>query len=92
MRVAAGLERLLGLADHPPARRWYVRPAEPAVRANSAELSELAALLRGSRPLYARGVAMLSELLTDGTGPAYVDPRGATLAVRLCHVREALGA
>ena len=90
-RLAAGLERLLGAADHAP-RRWSVPPARGAVRSNTAELAELAALLRGAGPLYAPGVAMVRELLTDGTGSAYTDPSGATLAVRLCRAREALGA
>lgn len=91
-RIAEGLERLLSLTTEAPPRRWYVPPAARAVRANEAELSELVGLLRGSRPLYARGVAMLSDLLVDGTGPAYTDGRGGTLAVRLCGAREALGA
>ncbi len=90
-RIATGLERMLKLADEPRSRRWSVLPAAGAVRANQAELSELISLLRGSRPVYVRGVAMLGELIVDGTGPAYTDSRGGTLAVRLCDAREALG-
>ncbi len=56
---------------------------------NEPALRELAALLRGSTPVYARGVAMLHALLTDGTGPVYTDPDGALLETRLHEAREA---
>jgi hypothetical protein len=49
----------------------------------------LAALLRGPRPLYAPGIAMLGRLLADGTGPAYLG-RSRTLARRLGETRAAL--
>ncbi len=69
-QIAAGLERLVEVAQGPQ-RRWSaVSPHGPAL-ANAATLRELAALLREDAPLYARGVAILDRLLSDGSGPAY---------------------
>ena len=53
-------------------------------------LRELAALLRGRRPLYARGLAMLGELLSDGTGAFYARPGGTALEHALVEIRAAL--
>jgi hypothetical protein len=72
-QIAEGFERLVQAAQEPPRRWWAVAPDGPAL-ANAAAIRELAALLRGDVPLYARGVAMLNQLLRDGSGPAY---RGA---------------
>lgn len=68
--LAEGVERLLSATQGPQRRWWAVSRREPLL-ANAAELSHLAALLRSSTPLYARGVAIVHQLLTDGTGPAY---------------------
>lgn len=69
--IADGLERLLLVAEGPK-RRWWAAGRRGAVIANARELRELAALLRGGSPMYARGMAMLGELLSDGAGPAYL--------------------
>jgi hypothetical protein len=58
--------------------------------ANAAELSDLAALLRGDAPLYARGLAMLRGLLIDGAGPLYSRGDGTELASALHDARHAL--
>ena len=71
--------------------RWQERPFKRAAEANARELHALAARLRGPGPLYARGIAMLSRLLTDGAGPAYSDRRGDVLAQRLRDARLAMG-
>lgn len=68
--IAEGLERL-EQAGRDPARRWSAARPREAVRANAPLLLELAQLLRGSDPVYAPGVAILSTLLSDGAGPAY---------------------
>jgi hypothetical protein len=86
--LADGLERLLQAAQE-PAGRWRVLPRRAAVLDNAEELRALASVLRGNRPLYARGIAMLDQLLSDGSGPAYVGDRDA-LACRLRDVRAAL--
>jgi hypothetical protein len=89
--VASGLDELA--LDGPGAGgRWRVRPFRAAAAANAPELHALAARLREPGPLYARGIAMLSRLLTEGTGPAYNDSRGDLLAQRLRDARVAMGA
>jgi hypothetical protein len=89
-RAAIGdsLERLLQAAEGRPRRAMALRRGEDVV-ANASALRELAAVLRGTDPLYARGIAMASRLLTDGTGPAYVGDREA-LARGLREAREAM--
>jgi hypothetical protein len=89
--VARGLERLV-VGEREALKRWQVRPFTGTAAANAPELYALADRLRGPGPLYARGIAMLSRLLTDGTGPAYTDRRGDVLARRLHDARLAMGA
>lgn len=86
--IAEGLERLLAAAQGPASQR-RMRPLRAPVLASAGELRELAALLRGSSPLYARGIALLGQLLSDGTGPAYFG-EGDVLARRLQEAREAM--
>ncbi|HME05381.1 MAG TPA: hypothetical protein VKG38_20320 [Solirubrobacteraceae bacterium] len=68
--IAEGLDGLLQAA-HGPKQRWSAVGRRDALLANAEEISDLAALLHGDVPLRARGIAMLSELLSDGAGPAY---------------------
>jgi hypothetical protein len=68
--IAEGLDRLVQAARGPQRRWWAVGQRHPLL-ANAEDLHELAALLRGGTPLHARGIAILSEALSDGTGPAY---------------------
>ncbi len=86
--IAGGLERLVEAARGPRGR-WCAVSAGAPLLASAAELLELAELLRGRAPLYARGVAMLNELISDGTGPAYHGERDE-LARVLREARSAL--
>jgi hypothetical protein len=65
---AAVLERADGsralIDSRIPVVRQRVREAEPDIRA-------MIDVLRDSLPVQARGVAMASRLLSDGTGPLY---------------------
>lgn len=88
--TADGLERLARTPSEPHTRP-RVLPFRNAIQANASDLYALAALLRGPRPVYAQGVAMLRRLVTDGTGPAYTDRDGGTLAHRLDDARVAIG-
>jgi hypothetical protein len=88
-RIADGLERLALSADTPRGR-VRILPSRAAILGNRSELLELAAMLRRDRPLYARGVAMLNVILTDGTGPAYTDPSGDALTRQLQIARASL--
>jgi hypothetical protein len=87
--VAGCLERLARAEDEVRSHA-RVLPFKAAVRANTHTLSELAATLRGPRPVYARGVAMLRRLVRDGTGPAYADRDGGELALELRAAATAL--
>ena len=88
-RVAADLERVARSSGE-SGGRFRVRPAPAAVRQNRTELMELASILRADGAAYARGVAMLELVVTDGAGPAYVDGTGARLARWLRRARERL--
>lgn len=86
--AADGLERWLSAADGATSRR-RVLPRRALAMTNAPEVREIVSLLRGSAPLYARGIALLGSLLSDGTGPAYVGDSGV-LARRLGEVRATM--
>jgi hypothetical protein len=86
--LAEGLDRLLRSAQEAPGR-WRMCPRRGAVCANSSTLGELASLLVSASPVYARGVAALEQLLSDGTGAAY-RADGEALACRLEECRAAM--
>jgi nucleoside-diphosphate-sugar epimerase len=88
-RTADGIERLLDAAVQAPSPR-RVSPSRAAVAAQADALRETAALLRTSSPVYARGVAILTILLSDGTGPAYAESRNGAFAHRLDQARAEL--
>ncbi len=69
-RLAEAIDRVVDAA-HGPQRRWWAVSGRRPVCANAEELRALAQLLRSSRPLYARGVAIVNQLITDGCGPLY---------------------
>jgi hypothetical protein len=86
--LAEGLERWLQAAyGRPHSRR--VLPPRSLAAANAGQVRDLIAQLRGSAPLYARGVAAVDELLSDTTGPAYRGD-GDTLARRLAEARTGM--
>jgi hypothetical protein len=88
-RLAVALERVALTVDELPGRVRTL-PLRGAVRANRAELLELATILRDGGVLYAGGIAAAELVLIDGTGPAYTDRRGEGLARRLQITRQAL--
>lgn len=90
LALAGGLEGLLDSDARAP-RRTRVRPPHESLRSAAPTLRDLAALLRAPGPLYARGLAMLNELLVDGSGPLYARDGGTALDRALREVRIALG-
>jgi hypothetical protein len=86
--LAEELEAVRGAHLRPSA--WRLAPPRASVEANAATLSELVVLLRSGLPLYARGLAMLAELLADGTGPLYARGAESELASALTDARVAL--
>jgi hypothetical protein len=87
--IATGLERLIEAACGPQ-RRWCAVGRGDSILANAPEIRRLVAALRGDAPLKARGVAIVSDLLSDGAGPAY-HGRPEDLARRLDEARMAAG-
>jgi hypothetical protein len=71
-QLATSLERLVKEAKRSVSPRAVALPL-PRREILEAQTSifSIAACLRDERPVYARGVALLSRLLSDGSGPAY---------------------
>ena len=80
--IADQLDRLIRAGTDPPGGRRSAHPDRGAIIANAETMRTVSTLLRGTTPVYARGTAMLSQLLRDGTGRIYVMD-GPTLAACL---------
>jgi hypothetical protein len=66
-------------------------PVDPEeVRLAERQLIELEELLIGTAPVYCRGVAMASQILSEGTGPLYRPRRRGDLRERVAEVLAAL--
>ena len=87
--LADELDAVLASAQRPPSRLRAL-PRHAALLANASLLRELASILRGSAPLYVRGIAMVRRLLTDGTGPMYTSRDGIALGRALRKARAAV--
>ena len=85
-QLATSLERLVKEAKRSACPRAVAIPL-PRREISEAQTSlfTIAARLRDERPVYARGVALLSRLLSEGSGPAYNPHAGGSL-------RHAVGA
>jgi hypothetical protein len=71
-RLAAGLERAVETAERPTRAITAAVPVQRlAVLACRADLLALAERLRGPEPVYAQGVALISELLGNADSPLY---------------------
>jgi hypothetical protein len=78
--VAGDWDRLLAVATRARGRRKPTRRIrEDLIVAAGPAIRELTRLLNAPLPVAARGVAMASVLLTDGTGPVY--RRGAEVSL-----------
>jgi hypothetical protein len=83
-RLARSLERLIEEAESPRHGLTAVVPPAPArVREARPQMLTLSARLRGDRPVAARGIAVLKDLLSDGGGPFYTPGDPETLRRRL---------
>lgn len=88
-RLAHSLREPQVLLESPP------DPRDPRVRPDSAQIRdarplicEIEDLLRSSVPVYCRGIASVSQLLSDGNGPIYVARRHGDLSKRLGRILE----
>ena len=85
-QLATSLEGLVKEATRSvPPRAVAVRLPRREILEAQTTLFSIASCLRDERPVYARGMALLSRLLTDGSGPAYNPHPGGSL-------RHAVGA
>ncbi len=84
-----GLARVLATAAGPARSMRKIPVDRRAVRDARAELEAVAECLGAAGPVGVRGVARVSKLLTDGTGPLYQASRPGRLRNEL---RAALGA
>jgi hypothetical protein len=89
-QIAEGLELAASVTEEPRSR-FRTLPRREAIRDNRDQLIELARALRADGAAYARGIALLELVLTDGTGPAYTDRGGAALRRQLRLARDSLG-
>jgi hypothetical protein len=90
-QLATSLERLVKEAQR------SVSPRAVAVPLPRREISEaqtsifsIATRLRDERPVYARGMALLSRLLSDGSGPMYNSHAGGSLGHAVGAIAAAL--
>lgn len=88
--LAASLENLVEYAERRPAITDAVPLARREIRESSALLRMLAARLRDPRPVYARGAALISQLVHDGTGPAFTPGAGVGLRRAIRAATDAL--
>jgi hypothetical protein len=79
--IATGIAQAVAqaVAQWPPAAAQFVPLASPRIRECAPELMTIAHRLRDDEPVDVRGVAMASQLLSDGAGPLYRDGRGDLL-------------
>jgi hypothetical protein len=90
--LARSLERLIEYAEKPPGRfmNATVPPCRDQVREARPLILAIASRLRSGEPVEAKGIALLSKLLTDGAGPCYMPARPTTLASALEAVPSSL--
>jgi hypothetical protein len=89
-RLARALERLVEGAERTPSPSEIVwLPKREILEARTGLLS-LARRLRDARPVYACGVAMVSQLVCDGTGPAFTPRAGRALRRAIAEATDAL--
>ena len=99
--LAASLHRILAAAGAPPANMPL--PAAPVhpplrlplrraqIRQSAQPLATLARHLAEPGPVAVQGMAMVSQLLTDGTGPLYCDTCAVDLDDLIGQATRALG-
>jgi hypothetical protein len=89
-RLARALERLIEGAERTPSPSEIVSLPKREILDARTELLSLARRLRDTRPVYACGVAMVSQLVCDGTGPAFTPRAGLALRRAIAEAAVAL--
>jgi hypothetical protein len=89
-RLARALERLVEGAERTPSPSEIVWLPKREILDARAGLLRLAGRLGDSRPVYARGMAMVSQLVCNGTGPAFTPRAGVALRRAIAEATDAL--
>jgi hypothetical protein len=89
-RLARALERLVEGAERTPSPSEIIWLPKCEILDARTGLLSLARRLRDARPVYACGVAMVSQLVCDGTGPAFTPRAGLALRRAIAEATEAL--
>jgi hypothetical protein len=89
-RLARALERLVEGAERTPSPSEIVWLPKREILDARTGLLRLAGRLGDARPAYARGVAMVSQLVCDGTGPAFTPRAGLALRRAIAAATDAL--
>ena len=90
-QLASSLERLVKEAQRSVSPRAVAVPL-PRRKISEAETSlfSIATRLRDERPMYARGTALLTQLVSDGSGPMYNAHTGGSLGRAVGAIAAAL--
>ncbi len=92
LAIARALDRLIARAEQPPRGRVYctavVEPCREQVLDARRAIVAISGRLRGRDPIGARGMASLSDLLSDSCGPCYRRGDGGELASALENVAQ----
>ena len=89
-RLVRALERLVEGAEGTPSLSEIVWLPKRDIRDARTGLLSLARRLRDTRPVYACGVAMVSQLVCDATGPAFTPRAGLALRRAIAEAAVAL--
>jgi hypothetical protein len=89
-RLATALERLVEVAERPPSPTEMAPLPRRELLDARIGLLRLAGRLGDERPVYARGVAMVSQLVCDGSGPALTPRAGVALRRAIAAATDAL--
>lgn len=89
-RLAAAVERIVERAQREPSPSETVWVPRRQILEARSDLLGLVSRLRDARPVYARGVAMVSRLIQDGTGPAYTPHAVVALRREIAAAAKAL--
>ena len=89
-RLARALERLVEGAERTPSPSEIVWLQKREILDARTGLLSLARRLRDAQPVYACGAAMVSQLVCDGTGPAFTPRAGLGLRRAIAEATDAL--
>jgi len=88
--LAHSLQHVIALADRPASPMTNARVCRPHVHAAHNELQALGDRLCAAGPVSAHGIAQVTAILTDGSGPLYQHHSPHDLGAQLRHALDSL--